>query len=104
MLATDTLIYFGDLRGAFAAAAGRLSASGRLAVSLERLLPDAEPASGGLGWRLQGSGTYAHSVAHVEEAAEAAGLAIELHDTEHSPRTEKGAAVLGQIVILRRRE
>ena len=100
ILATDTLIYFGDLHTVFRSAASRLSPSGRLAVSLE-LLPETEAgAQGSCGWRLQGAGTFAHTKQHVCEAAEAAGMAIELHDTEHSPRTERGEAVKGQIVIL----
>ena len=94
--ATDTLIYVGDLRATFAAVSSRLAAPGGIfAVSLERF-DDSDSESG---WRLQGSGTYAHSKRHVMEAAEAAGLRVEHYDDAHSPRLERGAPVKGHLAI-----
>ena len=101
ILATDTLIYYGDLNRAFEAAASRLSPNGLLAVTLERMTEEEDLATGGHGWRLQGSGTYSHTTDHLHAAAAAAGLVVEHHDTEHSPRIEDGVPVNGHMAVLR---
>ena len=67
------------------------------AVSLERL-----PDDYGHPWALQPTGTYAHTAAYLADAAAAAGLRLEHHDTEHSPRLEAGVPVLGQLAVLSR--
>ena len=77
--------------------AARLADGGLAAVSLERLPDDA-----GKPWALQPTGTYAHTPAHLLEAAAAAGLRVEQHDTSLSPRLEAGAPVLGHVAVLSR--
>ena len=101
ILATDTYIYYGDLRSPLTDAASRLPPLGRIAISLERMTAEEDEATGGKGWRLQGSGTYVHTTQHVREAAAAAGLEVEHLDTRHSPRNENGKPVKGQMAILR---
>jgi len=119
ILATDTLVYYGDLHRIFQLVSSRLAApasDGRpslFAVSLE-LLPDEEacgeaPGGGsgsGIGWQLDHRGTYRHTARHVLEAADAAGMIVEHHDigtAAASPRREGGEQVPGQLAILRLR-
>src|SRR5215510_5653594 len=70
--ASDTFIYFGDLRQVLRPAAARLRASGRVAFTVE--------CEEGSGFRLTDSGRYVHSEAHVHEAARDAGLIVEITD------------------------
>ena len=102
VLAADTLIYYGELRHVFQRVAALLSDGGGeqralFALSLERL-----PADDARPWALQSSGTYAHSLHHVREAAARAGLQVEAHDESQSPRLEDGEPVPGLLVVLSR--
>ena len=103
IVATDSLIYYGDLSALFQAIAAHLSTDGLFAVSLERFLEGDEGGeggtSGGESWKLQGSGTYAHSREHVVSAATAAGMAVKFYDGSHVLRLERGVPVKGHLVV-----
>jgi predicted TPR repeat methyltransferase len=90
--ASDTLIYFGDLRLVLEPARRRLRVGGVIAFTVER-----GPASG---FVLTDSGRYAHSAEHVREAATEAGLVV-VSLTEGFLRNEYGEAVTGLVVVLR---
>lgn len=107
VLCTDTFVYYGDLCEVFRLVAARLAPSASpsappslFVVTLERL-PEDEAA--GEPWRLQKTGTYVHTTRHVEDAAARAGLQIELHKTDYSPRLENEVPVKGQMAVLRRK-
>jgi predicted TPR repeat methyltransferase len=92
VVACDTLIYFGDLRQVVVPAAARLRAGGTVAFTVERSAGDA--------YALTDSGRYAHSEAHIREAAAAAGLRV-ASLTEVQLRWEYGQAVIGLVTVLR---
>ena len=93
ILASDVLIYFGDLVEPIELAARRLAPGGLLAFSVEMC---ASPA-----WRLTDSGRYAHSAAHLGDAARAAGLDL-LSLKQAVLREEYGETVTGLVTVLRR--
>jgi predicted TPR repeat methyltransferase len=90
----DTLCYFGDLHPPLAAAARALRPGGWLIFTVEAL---AQPAPAG--HRLHTTGRYAHSQAHVTEAAAAAGFAPG-SVSSHTLRMEGGKEVAGWLVRL----
>lgn len=71
ILSADTLLYLGDLRPTFAAAANVLTDQGIVIFSLEALAGNDSS-----GFQLRPSGRYAHSEACVREWIEQAGLKI----------------------------
>ena len=92
----DTLVYFGALEEAMAAAAGALRAGGVLAFTVE-----AEPAESAQSFRLQSSGRYSHGVQYVRDALKSAGFEI----VSFEPgvlRKEAGADVTGHVVVAHR--
>lgn len=91
MVSCDVLIYFGDLHEIIAASATALAPGGRLGFSLER--------DEGDGFSITVSGRYAHSLAHVESAAAAAGLRV-VTMTQAALRKEYAKAVAGLVVVL----
>ncbi|MDR3496122.1 MAG: tetratricopeptide repeat protein [Ancalomicrobiaceae bacterium] len=96
VLSADTLCYFGDLNAVMAAAAHALRPGGVLVVSVEAL-----DADDGRPFRLhEGSGRYAHTKAHVEAAATAAGLA-DIGCVAVDLRMEGGRPVAGLVVTAR---
>ncbi|MDK9695581.1 MAG: tetratricopeptide repeat protein [Siculibacillus sp.] len=96
VVSADTLCYFGPLDAVVATAAKALRPGGHLLFSLEALDDDPRP------HRLHpGNGRYAHSAAHVEAVAAAAGLDIVVHERTEL-RMEGGKPVAGHLYALRR--
>ncbi len=94
IVSADTLVYFGALEEALAAAYASLRDGGLLVFTVERLEGDAP-------YRLEPHGRYAHSAAYVREAMAAAGFQ-ELKLTAETLRRERGAEVNGYVVVGRR--
>lgn len=95
IISADTLCYFGALDEPLLAAAGALRAGGRLAFTVETVAGSIEE------YRLDPSGRYNHSVAHVRRALTTARLsAIEIEDVVL--RRERGSEVQGLLVSARR--
>ncbi|MEP0201265.1 MAG: tetratricopeptide repeat protein [Halioglobus sp.] len=94
-LATDVLIYVGNLEPLFQAVRSRSHSSSRFAVTTENLH---EQGDGDI--KLLRTGRYAHSEAYVIRAAQACGFTIEAR--KHAPlRKEKGQWLEGGYYILR---
>ena len=95
VISADTLCYFGQLNDAMHASAGALRAGGHVIFTVEALDDDSAP------HRLLGSGRYAHSLSHIEAAAQGAALQILSHKRV-ALRTEGGHTVYGWLVTLHR--
>lgn len=87
-LAADSLIYFGDLHAVFAEIQRALGRGGVFIASFEAAEQDVA---------LQLNGRYAHSKAHIQAAAVAAGLEIVALES-HSGRKEGNANVAGWLL------
>ena len=94
IVATDVLIYVGDLEPLFRAAGDALRPGGLLAVSTER----ADQAS----YALQPTARYAHSPDYLRRTGEAAGLA-EIDSRDCTLRLELAQPVPGRLSIFSRR-
>jgi predicted TPR repeat methyltransferase len=94
VVSADTLVYFGELGEAMAAAAAALRPGGHLAFTVERL-------DGPGTFRLCPHGRYAHTEAYVREALAAAGLTTLSIDPAHL-RLEALVPVEGLLVLARR--
>jgi predicted TPR repeat methyltransferase len=92
IVGADTLVYFGDLGEITRAAANALTPGGIVLFSLERQSDDKE---GGV--RLNTSGRYSHSRAHVEDCLRAAGF-DNIHCEDVVLRQESGQPVEGMLV------
>jgi predicted TPR repeat methyltransferase len=92
ILATDTLVYFGDLEGVVAAAASALRANGLFVFTLEHAISGAAH----IDWRLELHGRYSHARRYVERVLAAAGLQAWIVPAEL--RMESGAPVAGLVV------
>src|SRR6186997_1484020 len=92
IVASDALVYFGDLDQVLTAAGEALRPQGFLVFTLERA------ANGGSeeGYRLQVHGRYAHRQAYVEQALAALGLRPEIVHADL--RTESGVPVAGLVI------
>ena len=94
-LATDVLVYFGELGPVFAAVRRVLRAGGWLLFSVERRI-DADD-----GFALHDGHRYVHGRGYVVEQAARAGLAVvTIEDT--STRTDRGEPVPSLAVLLRK--
>jgi predicted TPR repeat methyltransferase len=89
--AGDVLVYMGDLRPAFAAAATALRAGGLFAFTCER-------AQDGRGFYLHQGRRFAHSEGHLLEAAQGAGLSC-LRLAPHSARMDSGMPAPGFLAL-----
>jgi predicted TPR repeat methyltransferase len=92
VVSADTLVYFGALEEAFAAAAATLKPGGVLAVSLE-----AEPVGSTEKFRLNTSGRYSHTAEYARACLESAGFTVLLIEGGVI-RQESGTGVLGHII------
>jgi predicted TPR repeat methyltransferase len=92
IVSADTLVYFGGLEDAFAAAAGALRPNGLLIFTLEHTAgAEAMP-----GYRLELHGRYSHTRGYVERALAGAGLVPEIAQAEL--RMESGVPVAGLVI------
>jgi predicted TPR repeat methyltransferase len=97
IVSADTLVYFGDLAEAFAAAATALRGHGRFVFTLEDAGDDAlEP------FHIDAHGRYAHRVDGVQRLLKDAGFVAEIVRAEL--RMEAGVAVKGLVVSAARVE
>lgn len=96
--AADVLIYLGDLRRFFAAAAARLADGGLLALTVEA----AEADGAGIERRLRPSRRFAHSADYVRRMADGAGLELRHHE-EAVLRRDGTQAVEGHAMVFGRR-
>ena len=92
IVSADTLVYFGDLEEAVAAAAAALRPGGILAFTLEEAL--GEPPD--RGYRLEFHGRYTHAGSYVERLLATVGLQPEIVHAEL--RTESGTPVAGLVI------
>ena len=72
IVSADTFVYFGDLQGAAHAMARALRAGGRIAFSLEAMMPSETG-----DYVLRASGRYAHPTHYVRRVFAAAGLQVD---------------------------
>jgi predicted TPR repeat methyltransferase len=92
IVSADTLVYFGDLEGILAAAAGALRPNGLFVFTLEHAVRD----EAGTGYRLELHGRYSHSRAYAEHVLALSGLQPEIGHAEL--RMEAGAPVAGLVI------
>jgi predicted TPR repeat methyltransferase len=96
IISADTLVYFGAIEEALAAAAGALNTGGVMAFTLE-----AEPAESAEKFRLHASGRYSHGALYVREGLKTAGFEI----VSFEPgvlRQEAGKDVAGHVIVARK--
>jgi predicted TPR repeat methyltransferase len=94
IVSADTLIYFGDLSAALAAAAGALRPGGRLAFTLEKLETDAAAMT----FHLNPHGRYSHAEPYLRRELAAAGLTLRSLTTA-TLRFELKQPVIGFVVL-----
>jgi predicted TPR repeat methyltransferase len=95
---SDTLVYFGDLGEAFAAARRSLRPRGRLLFTVEHASEEAEAPAG---YRLCPHGRYSHSEPYVRKCLAEADFEVIEIETAHL-RWEGGSYVKGLVVSARR--
>lgn len=96
VVSADTLVYFGALEEACAAAHETLRAGGLLVFTLEALLDE-----GADDYRLQVHGRYAHREAYARRALEQAGFTL-LQVGREALRSERLQDVIGHLIVARR--
>jgi predicted TPR repeat methyltransferase len=96
VVSADTLVYFGELEEAFAAAARALRPGGLLAFTVERAL---QPSEGG--HLLNPHGRYSHHEDYVRRALAQAGFTVSSVAPAHL-RLENKVPVDGMVVVARR--
>jgi predicted TPR repeat methyltransferase len=96
IVSADTLVYFGDLRGVIAAAAGALRPQGLFVFTLEHAVGD----SAVINYRLEPHGRYSHVLACVEHLLDLFGLQSKIAQAEL--RLEAGAPVPGLVIRARK--
>ena len=92
IVSSDTLVYFGDLKGIIAAFAGALRPNGLLVVTLEHAVGD----SGGVDYRLELHGRYSHAQGYVERLLTFSGLQSKIIHAQL--RMEAGVPVPGLVI------
>lgn len=93
-VATDVLIYIGDIEPILGAAASALRPGGLFGFSIESCRDDD-------GYRLNDTRRYSHGMGYVERVARATGFAVR-HQAPATLRKEGGIAVEGRIVVIQR--
>lgn len=94
IVASDVLIYIGDVNEVFHYSNRALSKDGILVFTVE-----VAPA----GMKLQNSGRFGHSKSYIRETAKKQGF-VAIHWKESVLRINRGTAVMGAAVVLRRRK
>jgi predicted TPR repeat methyltransferase len=97
---SDTLVYFGDLRDALAAARTALRPGGRLLFTLEHASNENEIPEG---YRIHPHGRYSHTESYVRKALAEADLEVVDIEKEHL-RREGNSYVVGLVVVARRKQ
>jgi predicted TPR repeat methyltransferase len=97
IVSADTLVYFGELEPALAAAARALRPNGLLVFTLEH----AVGAGSDVDYRLEVHGRYSHSRTYIERVLADAGLQSEIAQAEL--RMEAGTPVAGLVIRATRR-
>jgi predicted TPR repeat methyltransferase len=92
IVSADTLVYFGDLKGVVAAAAGALRPNGLFVFTLEHAVGD----SADIDYRLELHGRYSHSRTYVEQLLMSSRLQPTIVQAEL--RLEAGVPVPGLVV------
>jgi predicted TPR repeat methyltransferase len=92
IVSADTLVYFGDLAGVLAAAAGALRPNGLFVFTLEHAVEGEVDVD----YRLEPHGRYGHARAYVEQLLARSGLQPEIAHAEL--RMEAGAPVPGLVI------
>jgi predicted TPR repeat methyltransferase len=92
IVSADTLVYFGDLEGVLAAAAGTLRPNGLLVFTLEH----AVEREADVDYRLEMHGRYSHAPAYAERVLVRLGFQVEVAHAEL--RMEAGAPVAGLVI------
>ncbi|MGA8748908.1 MAG: methyltransferase domain-containing protein, partial [Pseudolabrys sp.] len=92
IVSSDTLVYFGDLKGIIAAFAGALRANGLLVFTLEHAVGDSDCVD----YRLELHGRYSHAQAYVERLLTSSGLQSKIIHAEL--RMEAGVPVPGLVI------
>jgi predicted TPR repeat methyltransferase len=92
VVSADTLVYFGALEEAIAAAAAALRPGGVFVFTVEEALDPAVAQS----YAIQPHGRYAHGAGYVERLMAAAGLQVAMERAEL--RKEQGLPVAGLVV------
>jgi predicted TPR repeat methyltransferase len=100
IVAADVFVYFGTLQRILQVFSDLSNGerSSWLVFSCERATPDEAP----LGFRLLGSGRFAHTKDHVVEMARSAGYTLYDYQ-EMIPRIEKGVPVQGHLLVFEKR-
>jgi predicted TPR repeat methyltransferase len=94
VIAADVLPYFGDCQELFSLIFKNLAPNGIFIMTTE-LLKDSDS------WELQGCARYAHGKNLIQKWLNNSGF-IMLNQTNFTPRKQDGAAVLGQIIVVRK--
>ena len=97
MISADTLIYIGDLRSTFAAAAAALRPGGPLVFSVEKMAPGTKETEVE-GFRLGASGRYQHTEACIRAWLSESGFSVE-EFIEADVRKEGRSGVTGYLVM-----
>ena len=92
IVSADALVYFGELDGVVAAAAGALRPNGLLVFTLEHAIGGTDAVA----WRLEMHGRYSHGAVHVARLLASAGLQSQIVEAEL--RMEAGAPVPGLVI------
>ena len=99
LISADVLVYFGDLRPVFEAAAKALRPNGYFVFTVEHL-DDRESSSG---YHLNPHGRYSHTEAYLRQALEQAGLVL-LSSSIELLRTEGGQPVKELVIRVKARD
>jgi len=99
IIASDVLVYYGDLKPLFSLIHKNLSPKGSFSFTTELL----EETNQDHSYQLQATGRFAHNEQYIQSISTACDLKIAYHETINL-REQKGHPVTGQLFILQRKE